>query len=127
MDFNKGKYYIAIIRNEKVGCSIHLSGTNTCKKPCYLVDSEVFCFVVDVTADAMSSLNLSGKHGSLASRLCFLVWHLAGLDGHAHDSIGCSILPKHFIDLLTLIHTDGRWQVISKVFHYELEAPTTAQ
>jgi Putative lumazine-binding len=29
-----------------------------------------------------------------------------------------SIGPKHFTDLLTLIHVDGRWQVISKVFHY---------
>jgi hypothetical protein len=33
----------------------------------------------------------------------------------------CTILPKRFIDLLTLIHIDGRWQVISKVFHYEFE------
>jgi hypothetical protein len=32
----------------------------------------------------------------------------------------CSIGPKHFIDLLTLIHVDGRWQVISKVFHYDV-------
>jgi Putative lumazine-binding len=35
--------------------------------------------------------------------------------------VDCSILPKRFIDLLTLIRVDGRWQVISKVFHYELE------
>jgi hypothetical protein len=34
--------------------------------------------------------------------------------------VECSILPKRFIDLLTLIHVDGRWQVISKVFHYKL-------
>jgi Putative lumazine-binding len=32
----------------------------------------------------------------------------------------CSIGPKHFTDLLTLIHVDGRWQVISKVFHYDV-------
>jgi hypothetical protein len=32
------------------------------------------------------------------------------------------IRPKHFTDLLTLVHVDGRWQIISKVFHYELEA-----
>ena len=32
----------------------------------------------------------------------------------------CSIGPKHFIDLLTLIHVDLRWQVISKVFHYDV-------
>lgn len=34
--------------------------------------------------------------------------------------VQCSILPKHFTDLLTLVFVDGRWQVISKVFHYEL-------
>ena len=36
--------------------------------------------------------------------------------------VACSIQPKHFIDLLTLVKLDGRWQVIAKVFHYELEA-----
>ncbi len=36
--------------------------------------------------------------------------------------VECSILPKHFTDLLTLILIDGRWQIISKVFHFELES-----
>lgn len=34
----------------------------------------------------------------------------------------CSIRPKHFVDLLTLIRVEGRWQVIAKVFHWETEA-----
>lgn len=34
----------------------------------------------------------------------------------------CSIQPKHFVDLLTLIHVDGRWRVIAKVFHWEEKA-----
>jgi Putative lumazine-binding len=34
----------------------------------------------------------------------------------------CSIGTKHFTDLLTLIHVDGRWQVISKVFHYDVSS-----
>lgn len=37
--------------------------------------------------------------------------------------VQCSIGPKHFTDLLTLVHVDGRWQIVAKVFHYEL-APT---
>lgn len=37
--------------------------------------------------------------------------------------VECSILPKRFTDLLTLVKLDGRWQIIAKVFHYELEAP----
>lgn len=36
--------------------------------------------------------------------------------------VECSIKPKHFTDLLTLIKVDGHWQIISKVFHYELES-----
>jgi hypothetical protein len=31
----------------------------------------------------------------------------------------CSIRPRHFVDLLTFVHLDGRWQIISKVFHWE--------
>ena len=34
--------------------------------------------------------------------------------------VECSIPPKHFIDLLTLVKLQGRWQVVSKVFHYEV-------
>lgn len=35
--------------------------------------------------------------------------------------VECAIRPKHFTDLLTLVKLEGRWQVIAKVFHYELE------
>lgn len=36
--------------------------------------------------------------------------------------VHCAIGPKFFTDLLTFVHVDGRWQIISKVFHYELAA-----
>lgn len=36
--------------------------------------------------------------------------------------VECAIEPKHFIDLLTLVFVDGRWQIIAKVFHYDLNA-----
>ena len=35
--------------------------------------------------------------------------------------VNCSIAPRHFTDLLSLIYLDGRWQIIAKVFHYDLE------
>ena len=35
--------------------------------------------------------------------------------------VECSIGPKHFTDLLTLVRVEGRWQIIAKVFHFELE------
>ena len=34
----------------------------------------------------------------------------------------CSIGPKLFTDFLTLIRTDDRWQIISKVFHFDLRS-----
>ena len=32
----------------------------------------------------------------------------------------CVIGPKFFTDLLTFICIDGRWQIIAKVFHFDL-------
>jgi hypothetical protein len=37
--------------------------------------------------------------------------------------VQCAIPPKHFVDLLALVCLDGRWQIVSKVFHYTLEPP----
>jgi len=31
----------------------------------------------------------------------------------------CAIGPKQFTDLLTLVKLEGRWQIISKVFHFD--------
>jgi hypothetical protein len=38
----------------------------------------------------------------------------------AFARVECSIAPKAFTDLLTLVKLDGRWQILAKVFHYEL-------
>jgi hypothetical protein len=38
----------------------------------------------------------------------------------AFARVECSIPPKDFIDLLTLVKLEGRWQIVSKVFHYDL-------
>jgi hypothetical protein len=40
----------------------------------------------------------------------------------ARAVVRCAIGSRNFIDFLTLIRLDGRWQVMSKVFHYEEEA-----
>lgn len=36
--------------------------------------------------------------------------------------VECSIRPKRYIDLLTLVKLDGRWQILAKVFHHDEEA-----
>ena len=66
-------------------------------------------------ANTLSSENSPGTDRVLSIELVGPVTALAKLQ--------CSIEPKHFTDLLTLIHVDGRWQVISKVFHYDVLAP----
>jgi len=34
--------------------------------------------------------------------------------------VECAVGPKFFTDLLSLVFVDGRWQIISKVFHFDL-------
>lgn len=32
----------------------------------------------------------------------------------------CTLAGKSYIDFLTLVRDEGRWQIMSKIFHYEL-------
>jgi hypothetical protein len=34
--------------------------------------------------------------------------------------VECSIAEKFFTDLLTFVFVDGRWQIIAKVFHFDV-------
>ncbi len=38
----------------------------------------------------------------------------------AAATLRCVVGERHFTDFLTLVLVDGRWQVISKVFHYDV-------
>lgn len=40
-------------------------------------------------------------------------------DHTALAKVQCVIEPKYFTDFLSLVFVDGRWQIISKVFHYQ--------
>jgi hypothetical protein len=44
----------------------------------------------------------------------------------AFARVECSIGPKAFTDLLSLVRLDGRWQVIAKVFHYDVRDAAAA-
>jgi 4-oxalocrotonate tautomerase len=48
-------------------------------------------------------------------------------DKTAIARVECSIADKLFSDLLTFIFINGRWQIISKVFHYELLKPDSTR
>lgn len=41
----------------------------------------------------------------------------------AWAKLRCSIEPRRYVDLLTLVLVDGRWQVIAKVFEWEEGQP----
>ena len=34
--------------------------------------------------------------------------------------VHCTIAPKRFTDLLTLVQLEGEWRILAKVFHFEL-------
>ncbi len=38
----------------------------------------------------------------------------------AFARVECAIANKFFTDFLTLVKLNGRWQIVSKVFHFEL-------
>ncbi len=38
----------------------------------------------------------------------------------AFARVECAIGPKFFTDLLTFVYLDGRWQIMAKVFHFDL-------
>lgn len=38
--------------------------------------------------------------------------------------VQCAIGEKAFTDLLSLVFVDGRWQIIAKVFHYDIKPAT---
>jgi hypothetical protein len=44
----------------------------------------------------------------------------------AFAKVECSIPPKYFTDFLTLVKLAGRWQIVSKVFHYQVVEGTGA-
>ena len=41
-------------------------------------------------------------------------------------TVNCAIGPKFFTDLLTFVKLDGRWQIMSKVFHFDLQPEKAA-
>ncbi len=41
----------------------------------------------------------------------------------AFARVNCAIGPQYFTDFLTLIFVEGRWQIIAKVFHFDIRDP----
>lgn len=45
----------------------------------------------------------------------------------AFARVECAIGPKAFTDLLTFVKLDGRWQIMAKVFHFDLKSDGVSQ
>ncbi|MBO6634770.1 nuclear transport factor 2 family protein [Parvibaculum sp.] len=45
----------------------------------------------------------------------------------AFARVRCAVGERHFTDFLTFIKTNAEWQIISKVFHYDLRDAQAAQ
>lgn len=41
-------------------------------------------------------------------------------------TVECAIGDRFFTDLLTLVRVEGRWQIIAKVFHYDIQPADTS-
>jgi len=59
----------------------------------------------EVRTDAIESIEFAGPVTALAR-------------------VRCSIGPKQFTDLLSLVRVEGRWQIVAKVFHFDLGGET---
>ena len=59
----------------------------------------------------------ASRHESRRDRVVWI--DFAGRDT-AVARVECAIGPKRFNDFLTLVRLHDRWQIIAKVFHYEL-------
>jgi len=35
--------------------------------------------------------------------------------------VECNVFGKHFVDFLSLLRIEGRWQIVAKVFHVDVE------
>ncbi len=55
----------------------------------------------EVRTDAIESIEFAGPMTALAR-------------------VQCSIGPKQFTDILSLVRVGARWQIIAKVFHYDV-------
>lgn len=55
----------------------------------------------ELRTDAVESIQFAGPNTAMAR-------------------VRCSVGPKHFTDLLTLLRIDGRWWIIAKIFSFEL-------
>lgn len=78
--------------------------------------------LVNLTVDAYMELvaNRPSPHGKGDERQDEVVSISVGSPTTAHVRVKDVYLPKRFVDELTFVHLDGKWQIVSKVWHFEI-------
>jgi 4-oxalocrotonate tautomerase len=108
-DYLDGLYHCDTTRLERVFHPRALYATVAGGAPLYLTMQEYLPVVAQRDPPA--------RTGD-ARRERLLAIDFAGPDT-ALVKLECSFFQKDYLDLLTFVRVDGRWQIISKVFHYE--------
>lgn len=109
-EYFDGLYFSDVERLQRV---FHPKATYTCATDGSLLHLDMpRYFEVVAKREAPASRNEKRRDRIIAIEFAGPVTALARVE--------CAIGPKFFTDLLTFIHIDGRWQIIAKVFHYDL-------
>ncbi len=108
-DYLDGLYHCDTARLQRVFHPRALYATVAGGTPLYLSMQEYFPVVAQRDPPARTGA---------ARRERLLAIDFAGPDT-ALVRLECSFFQKDYLDLLTFVRDDGRWQIISKVFHYE--------
>lgn len=108
-DYLDGLYHCDITRLEHVFHPRALYATVAGGEQLYMTMQEYFPVVAKRNPPARTGAERRER---------LLAIDFAGPDT-ALVKLECSFFDKDYLDLLTFVRADGRWQIISKVFHYE--------
>ncbi len=109
-EYFDGLYYSDVGRLQRV---FHPQATYNCATDGSLLQLDMPAyFAVVAKRESPASRNEPRRDRIVAIEFAGPVMALARVE--------CAIGPKFFTDLLTFIFIDGRWQIIAKVFHYDL-------
>ncbi len=98
---------------EKLSQVFHPSAQYTCATDDDLVRLDMPTYF-EIVSQRVSPASLNQPRYDKLISLTF-----AG-DKTALAQVQCAIKPKFFTDFLSLILHNGRWQIIAKVFHYDI-------
>lgn len=80
-------------------------------------EGKLVSFNVDAYMDLVA--NRPSPHDKGDERQDEILSISVGSPTTAHARVKDVYLPKRFVDELTFVHLEGKWQIVSKVWHFE--------